>query len=76
VRPQLIDLLDALAEREGVGRSAIAVAFVLAHPARPVAIIGTQQPARLADIAAAVDVVLTRRDVYDLIVAADGVPLP
>jgi predicted oxidoreductase len=76
VRPELVDVLDRLAEREGVTRAAVAIAFVLAHPSRPVAIVGTQQPARLAELAVAATVHLDRRDVYDLIVASDGVPLP
>ena len=49
---------------------------MLAHPTRPVAIVGTQQPTRLAELAAATSVRLDRRDVYDLVVASDGVPLP
>jgi aryl-alcohol dehydrogenase-like predicted oxidoreductase len=76
VRPELLGVLDRLAEREGVTRSALALAFVLAHPAGPVAILGTQRPDRLAEAAAAVDVVLDRNDVYDLIEASDGRPLP
>jgi predicted oxidoreductase len=73
---ELLAVLDRLAERESVTRAAIAVAFVLAHPARPVAIIGTQRPERLVELAAATRVRLDRRDLYELIVASDGVPLP
>ena len=76
VRPELVDVLDRLADREGVTRAAVAIAFVLAHPSRPVAVVGTQQPGRLAELAVAATVHLDRRDVYDLIVASDGVPLP
>jgi multidrug efflux pump subunit AcrB len=39
--PELVAVLDRLAEREGVTRAAVAIAFVLAHPSRPVAIVGT-----------------------------------
>ncbi len=73
---ELLAVLDRLAERESVTRAAVAVAFVLAHPARPVAIIGTQRPERLGELAAATSVRLDRRDVYELIVASDGAPLP
>jgi predicted oxidoreductase len=76
VRPELVAVLDRLAEREGVTRAAVAIAFVLAHPTRPVAVVGTQQPGRLAELAVAATVHLDRCDVYDLIVASDGVPLP
>jgi predicted oxidoreductase len=76
VRPELVATLDRLAEREGVDRAAIAVAFVLAHPSAPVAILGTQDLARIATSRAALGVTLTRNDVYDIIEASEGVPLP
>jgi len=59
-----------------VDKAAVAVAFVLAHPTKPIAIVGTQQTSRLKKIAKAVDVNLNRDDVYNLIEASDGVPLP
>ncbi len=65
-----------LAERESVSRAAIAIAFVLAHPSRPVALLGTQNPARLAELSAATSVTLTRDDVYRIIPVVEGVPLP
>lgn len=76
VRPELITLLDDLAAREGVDRAAICIAFVLAHPSAPVAILGTQTPARLDSSTAALGVRLDRRDVYSIIQASEGVPLP
>ena len=76
VRPELITLLEELAEREGVDRAAICVAFVLAHPAAPVAILGTQTPARLAAATAALGVHLDRADLYAVVQASEGVPLP
>jgi predicted oxidoreductase len=76
VRPELLTVLDGLAEREGVDRATVAIAFVLAHPAAPVAIIGSQSPARIAGATAALDVELTRADVYAIIQASEGVPLP
>jgi predicted oxidoreductase len=68
-------VLDELAAREGVDRAAVALAFVLAHPSRPVPIIGTQRPERIRAAAAAARVHLDRRDWYR-IVAAAGRPLP
>jgi predicted oxidoreductase len=76
VRPELIAELDRLAEREGVDRSQIALAFVLAHPSRPVAIIGTQRPERIHAALAALTVDLQRADVYAIIQASEGVALP
>ena len=76
VRPELLAVLDRLAEREGVDRAALCVAFVLAHPTAPVAIVGTQQPERLEALQAALAVHLDRNDIYDIIEASEGVPLP
>ncbi len=76
VTPELLGVIDALAEREGVDRTAIALAFVLAHPAAPVAIIGSQNPQRIVGAVAALGVQLDRHDVYQIIQASEGVPLP
>ncbi len=73
---ELTTALDSIAEREGVSRATVAVAFVLAHPSAPVAIIGSQSAERLTELAAATSVQLDRVDVYTLFQAADGVPLP
>lgn len=73
---ELVETLDAIAAREGVDRATIALAFVLAHPAQPVAIIGTQQPDRIAASLAATGVTLDRGDVYSLVQASQGQPLP
>jgi predicted oxidoreductase len=76
VPPELRQILDELAIREGVNRAGIAIAFVLAHPARPIAIIGTQQPERLRELSLAAQVHLDRTDLYRIIEASEGVPLP
>ena len=76
IRPELLATLDGLAERERVDRAAVCVAFVLAHPTAPVAIVGTQRPERLTSLQAALGVHLDRNDVYDIVVASEGQPLP
>ena len=76
VPPELLTVIDTLAEREDVGRADIALAFVLAHPAAPVAIIGSQQPARITESVTALGVQLDRHDVYQIVQASEGVPLP
>ncbi|NNE10730.1 MAG: aldo/keto reductase [Ilumatobacter sp.] len=76
VRPELLTELDRLAERESVDRSQIALAFVLAHPSAPVAIIGTQNPERITASTAALGVTLDRSDVYAIVQASQGEPLP
>lgn len=76
LRPELIAKLDELATRENTDRAAISLAFVLAHPAKPIAIIGSQNAARIEAATQSLSVTLTRQDAYALIEAAEGVPLP
>jgi predicted oxidoreductase len=76
VSPALSQMLDQLAEREATDRAGIALAFVLAHPARPVALLGSQSVARMKAAQKATQLTLTRSDIYALIEAAEGVPLP
>ncbi|MEJ7720767.1 MAG: aldo/keto reductase [Ilumatobacteraceae bacterium] len=76
VRPELLAVLDGLAERKGTDRATVALAFALAHPARPVAIVGTQRPERVTASLAALDVQLDRADVYAVVQASEGQPLP
>ena len=76
VRPELLAVLDTLGEREGVDRAQLAMAFALAHPSAPVVIVGSQNPDRLRAATAALDVALSRHDVYSIIQASEGVPLP
>jgi predicted oxidoreductase len=76
VAPELLAELDRLAEREAVERSHIAMAFVLAHPSKPIAIVGSQNTSRITDTVRALDVQLDRSDVYTIVQASEGVPLP
>ena len=73
---ELLAVLDRLADREGVDRSQIALAFVLAHPSAPIAIIGSQNADRIRSSNAALAVTLDRDDVYAIFQASEGVPLP
>jgi len=72
----VITALDAVAETHSVSRPAAALAFVLAHPSRPIPIIGSQTPARIAEAMAAVDVTMSRAQWYAVYQAALGQPLP
>ncbi|MCU1359632.1 MAG: putative oxidoreductase [Ilumatobacteraceae bacterium] len=76
VRVELLTELDRIAAREDVHRSHVAIAFVLAHPSAPVAIIGTQRPERIGATLAALGVHIDRDDVYRIVQASEGVPLP
>ncbi|MEB3197955.1 MAG: aldo/keto reductase [Candidatus Sericytochromatia bacterium] len=73
---RVYDALKTLADRAGVSVSAVAYAWVMAHPARPVPIVGSQSPARIREAADAYQVTLSRTDWYQVLVASRGVPLP
>lgn len=76
IRTELAVALDRLAARENASRGSIALAFVLAHPSQPVAIVGSQNPERLRSAIDALGVSLDRQDVYDLFQASNGERLP
>ena len=72
----LVTVLQNLAEREGVDIPTIGLAFVLAHPARPVALLGSLNLERLMQAQQALTVQLDRTDVYQIIQASMGEALP
>lgn len=69
-------LLDAKAEEAGVTRSAAALSWVMAHPARPIPIVGTQRPERIAEIGQALLPRWTRAEWYAVLQASMGERLP
>ena len=68
--------LSGVAAAHGVSRTAQAYSWIMAHPARPIPIVGSQNPARIAEAADAFKVQWTRADWYSVLVAARGVALP
>lgn len=72
----LLACLDGLAAREGVSRSAVALAWTLAHPSRPIVLLGTQRMERVREGLAALRVRLSRQDWYAVMQASQGGPLP
>ena len=68
--------LQALADRAGVSLSVATYSWLMAHPAGIVPIIGSQNPARIAEGAAALAVRWNRADWYAVLVAARGERLP
>lgn len=69
-------LLDAKAAAFGVGRGAAALSWILAHPARPIPIVGTQRPERIAEIPQALVPRWTRSEWYAVLEASMGEKLP
>jgi predicted oxidoreductase len=68
--------LDRVAIAQGASRTSAAFSWVMAHPARPIPIIGSQNPDRIREAATSTTVRWTRTDWYDVLVAARGEALP
>jgi len=70
------EALDAVAADRGVSRTVAAYSWLMAHPAGIIPIIGSQNPARIAEGAAALSVQWSREEWYAVLVAARGERLP
>lgn len=73
--PELNRVINAIAASRGVTNTAIAIAWLLRHPARMQPIIGTTNPQRVKDSCQASNVTLTRQEWYEIYRAA-GNQLP
>lgn len=68
--PELNRVLGEIAEREGVSKAAAAIAWILRHPAKMQAIIGTMNPHHIEDACDALKVNLSHHDWYALYLAS------
>lgn len=73
--PELNAELAKLAAKYQVTKNAIALAWILRHPAHMQVLVGTMNPAHIAASAAGSDIKLTKQEWYDLYLAA-GNELP
>lgn len=73
--PKLNAELQKLADQYGVSKNAIAIAWILRHPAHIQVMLGTMTPAHIADSAAGADIELTKQEWYNVYFAA-GNDLP
>jgi len=73
--PKLNETIDKYCEQYGVSNSAIAIAWLLRHPAKMQPIVGSTNKIRVAEICKASDVNLTRQEWYDIYKSA-GNTLP
>jgi predicted oxidoreductase len=73
--PELNKTINAIAGDKGVTNTAIAIAWLLRHPAHMQPIIGTTNPQRVKDSCQASGVTLTRQEWYQIYLAA-GNKLP
>jgi predicted oxidoreductase len=69
-------VLEHLAGKHGSTPTAVAVAFLLKHPAPVTPILGTTKPERLQECLAAAKLNLSRADWYALVEAARGTHMP
>ena len=68
--PELNRVLGELGEKYGVPKTAVAIAWILRHPAHMQAIAGTMNPVHLKEICAASGVNLTHQEWYQLYLAS------
>ncbi|MGI2326850.1 aldo/keto reductase [Planococcus sp. YIM B11945] len=68
--PEINAKLQEIADSYGATKSAIAIAWILRHPAKIQAIVGTMTPERLTAIAKAADIYMTREEWYEIYQAA------
>ena len=72
----LLKALDAMAARRGALREQLALAWLLKHPSGIIPIVGSTQPERIRQAAAAAELELSREEWYALLNAARGERLP
>ncbi len=73
--PKLNQVLDRIAKEKGVTSSAVAIAWILRHPTKMQAVVGTTKKRRIVEIAKAADIELSRPEWYEIYCAA-GNKLP
>ncbi len=71
--PEINAKLQELADKYGVTKSTIVIAWILRHPAKMQPLTGTMNPQRLKECAAAADITLTRQEWYDIFSSAGNV---
>ncbi len=64
--PKLNEVTGRLAAERGVSKSAIAIAWILRHPAKIQPLIGTTNAKRLRDISTGVGIPITRAEWYEM----------
>lgn len=74
--PGLPQAIETVARELGATPAVTALAWLLKHPAKIIPIVGSTDPARIADAARADDVEMTREQWYRLLIAARDEPMP
>ena len=68
--PELNAALAKIGDKYGISKTAVAIAWILRHPAKMQAIAGTMNPAHLKDICDATKANLTHHEWYELYLAS------
>ncbi|MCI1858321.1 MAG: aldo/keto reductase [Sporolactobacillus sp.] len=68
--PELNKKIDEIAKKYDVTSNAVAVAWILRHPAKMQVVLGTTNPKRVSASAAGADITLTRDEWYEIYQAA------
>ncbi|MDR0585647.1 MAG: aldo/keto reductase [Treponema sp.] len=71
--PALNAKIDEIAEKYGVSNTAIAIAWILRHPAKIQVVTGTMKPERLKDCVKGSEICLTRDEWYAIYLAAGNI---
>jgi len=71
--PKLNETINKYCEQYGITNSAMAIAWLLRHPAKMQPIIGSTNKTRVAEICKASDVNLTRQEWYDIYKSAGNI---
>ncbi len=72
----IVETLRQVADMHSVSIAAAAYSWIMAHPARPIPIIGSQNVERIRDAGTAYQITWTREDWYKVLVASRGEALP
>lgn len=73
---RVLKTLDQVASSQGVSRTSVALAWIMAHPAGVIPILGTQRTERITQASEAFEVALTRSQWNEILTASQGFDLP
>jgi predicted oxidoreductase len=71
--PKLNEVIDKYAKQYNITNSAMAIAWILRHPAKMQPVVGSTNKTRVAEICKASDVRLTRKEWYDIYLSAGNI---
>ena len=71
--PKLNEVIDKYAEQYNVTNSAMAISWLLRHPAKMQPIVGSTNKTRVAEICKASDINLTKKEWYDIYLSAGNI---